>query len=331
MLRTDSQALKVVEDFFAYQGFNGREKFRINSGMIFVKTLGVKLQHRDPDGGNYTQVDEYHKPPLEMDEDTIDEEFPLISQDVLMFCGKMKSRPTIFKHGKALIIPSYQSPLFRLLPIDQAKYLRNEFFFYPKSLNDEFIVYRLNRTDMGAIEYAFYRPNGKYESSVRLKIHGVKDYTNVNLSVSPNGKYVFYVEENEDYNEEEALAASKLRNTRHTIKTTKLVGRVSEIVTLRPKKDRLKLANLVKKFKNFKGKKFTERLGESINIKDVTFSLRPVRSIPDIGSTFSLYDDPHKDENEESTRLYVTDTGNVIFLDKISKLIFFNEIDMYKN
>lgn len=54
----------------------------------------------------------------------------------------------------------------------------------------------------------------------------MKDYTNANISVSPNGKFIFYVEENADYNEEAALHASRARNTRHTIQTTKVVGRV---------------------------------------------------------------------------------------------------------
>ena len=111
----------------------------------------------------------------------------------------MKTRKSIFKPSKALILPAYESPLFRLLPMDMSKYLRNEFYMYPKSLNEEFIVYRLNRTDIDAIEFAFYRPNGKYESSIRLKIHGVKNYTNANVTVSPNGRYVFYVEENDEY------------------------------------------------------------------------------------------------------------------------------------
>ena len=244
----------------------------------------------------------------------------------------MKTRKSIFKPSKALILPAYESPLFRLLPMDMSKYLRNEFYMYPKSLNEEFIVYRLNRTDIDAIEFAFYRPNGKYESSIRLKIHGVKNYTNANVTVSPNGRYVFYVEENDEYDPAAAIEHSKsFRGERHTIKTTKLIGRVSEIVSLRTKKDKMKILKILKNAKNLRGKTLTNKFDEaSININDITFSLKPIRSISDVGNTLSLYDDPNKDEQEEQSRLFITNTGSVVFIDKISQRVFFNDFDMYK-
>ena len=237
MVKKDSTTLKLVYDFYTFPGFSGKEIYRINDGMIFVKTLGVKLQEKNFHLKSSKESFDTFQPNLGMEEDTIDEIFPLVSQDVLLFWGKAKSRSLVFKPWYGLIIPSYWSPLFRLLPWELSQYLVNEFFFYPKSINSEFIVYQLNRDDIDCVEFAFYKPNGKYESSIHLKIRGIEDYENVLISVSPNGRFIFYVEENEEMSEED----DKDHNTSRRISTinqkVKYIGRVWEIIGLRPKHD----------------------------------------------------------------------------------------------
>lgn len=148
--------------------------------------------------------------------------------------------------------------------------------------------------------------------------------------VSPNGRYVFYAEVNEEYDEQEAISSSKRRDTRYTVKTTKIIGRVAEIVSLRPKKDIEKVNHLLKKktLGRNNRKELYKKLEEQINLQDISFCLRPIRSIPDVGSTLNLYDDPNKDEQHESSRIHITNSGDVIFIDRISKSAFFNDINL---
>jgi hypothetical protein len=155
------------------------------------------------------------------------------------------------------------------------------------------------------------------------------------LVVSPNGRYVFYAEVNDEYDEQEAISSSKRRESKYTVKTTKIIGRVGEIVTLRPKKD-IEKVNLLLKKKTFGRNNKSElfkKLEEHIDMKDISFCLRPIRSVPDVGSTLNLYDDPNKDEQHESSRIHITNNGDVIFIDRISKIAYFNDInlsDMFK-
>lgn len=140
--------MKIDEEYFVDDTFSGREKYQIHQEMLYVKANAITLQPKDPDGADVSTDEKYHAP-LGFDEETIDYEFPLVSQDVLLFSGKALVKSIVFKPAKAIIMPSYRSPLFRLLPLSQVKYLRNEFYYYPVSLNEEYIVYRLNRFDIG--------------------------------------------------------------------------------------------------------------------------------------------------------------------------------------
>lgn len=85
MVNKDSSCLKLVDDFYTYPGFTGKENFRINDGMIFVKTLGVKLQEKNRFLKSPSESFDSFRPNLEMNEDTISGIFPLVSQDVLLF------------------------------------------------------------------------------------------------------------------------------------------------------------------------------------------------------------------------------------------------------
>ena len=92
-------------------------------------------------------------------------------------------------------------------------------------------MYQLNRNDLGYVEFAFYEQNGKYHSSLDLEINGLSDYSNPNISVSPNGRYIFYVEEKE----------SEENNRTNRKSGKELIGKVVEILSLRPKEEGVKL------------------------------------------------------------------------------------------
>ena len=322
MMSRESTSLKLVDEYYTFEGFTGKESYKINDEMIFIKTLGVKLTNTVNMFSYESSSNRKYTPNLGINEETIDTEFPLISQNVLLFCGKTRSKSPIFKPTKAIIIPSYQWPLFRLLPINQSKYLTNEFLYYWKSTGEEFVVYVLNRFDIDVVEFAFYRQNGKYENSIFLKMQGIRNYKDVKVIVSPNGRYVFYVEEEqEDDKDIPDSSRQNLRNKRQ------FIGKVSEIVTLRSKEQGIKMKNIVKHHKRSNPANLKQMLKESID-SEASFTLKAIQTIKDAGNWFSIFH--HSFGNNDSMQLFVTDKGSIVFVDKVNNMLFFNNTDMSK-
>lgn len=63
---------------------------------------------------------------------------------------------------------------------------------------------------------------------------------------------------------------------------------------------------------------------------DLEFSLKPIRTIADVGSSFSLVNNPGMEMQNESCKLYVTDFGDVIYMDKESDILQFNDINLFE-
>jgi hypothetical protein len=146
--------------------------------------------------------------------------------------------------------------------------------------------------------------------------------------VSPNGKYVFYVEKNDDYNLEAALNVSNAKNTKHNIKTSKIVGRVSEIISLRPKKDTYMIERIKKQAKKLRGIDKKEKMDRLLEINDVVFSLKPIRSVASVGHAIGI--DRHHDRKKKdiASKLFVTNYGDVIYMDKDNDILHFNDADL---
>lgn len=90
----------------------------------------------------------------------------------------------------------FSHPLFSIMNSYYAQEIKAEFFFYSRSLNEEFIVYlRQNDYDPYLI-FDFFRHNGEYVFTKKQRIPGVRrgEYQNVLVKLSPNGKYLFYKE-----------------------------------------------------------------------------------------------------------------------------------------
>lgn len=323
MMSRESTSLRMVEEYYTFEGFTGKDPYKVNDEMIFMKTLGVKLTNTSNMFSYESSSNCKYVPNLGIEESTISSEFPLISQNVLFFCGKTRSKSPIFKPTKAIIIPSYQCPLFRLLPINLSKYLTNEFLYYCKSTGEEFVVYVLNRYDIDVVEFAFYRQNGKYENSIFLKINGIRNYKDVKVVVSPNGRFVFYVEEEH----QDDISDPDKQNRQNTRNKRRFVGKVSEIVTLRSKQQGIKMKNIVKHHKNSDISYLKQMLKNSID-SDATFTLKSVQTIKDAGNCFSIF--YHNIGDNDSMQLFVTDKGSVVFIDKINNMLYFNNTDMSK-
>lgn len=90
----------------------------------------------------------------------------------------------------------FSHPLFSVMNSYYAQEIAAEFFFYSRSLNEEFIVYiRQNDYDPYLI-FDFFRHNGEYVFTKKHRIPGVRrgEYSKVLVKLSPNGKYLFYKE-----------------------------------------------------------------------------------------------------------------------------------------
>lgn len=61
MPRRDSTSLKMVNEYFVYVGFSGREVYRINNGLLFVKNIATKLTEKYLHMKNPNhQIEQYH-------------------------------------------------------------------------------------------------------------------------------------------------------------------------------------------------------------------------------------------------------------------------------
>ena len=91
----------------------------------------------------------------------------------------------------------FSHPVFSVLNSYTSQEITAEFFFYARSLNQEFVVYlRQNDYDPYLI-FDFYRYNGEYVFTKTQSIPGVKkgEYDKIIVRISPNGKYLFFKEQ----------------------------------------------------------------------------------------------------------------------------------------
>ena len=59
-----------------------------------------------------------------------------------------------------------------------------------------------------------------------------------------------------------------------------------------------------------------------------SFNLKLTKTIKDEGNCFSIYH--HNIGDEESTQIFVTNYGSVIFVDKVNNALYFNNTNMTK-
>ena len=109
-------------------------------------------------------------------------------------------------------------------------------------------------------------------------MQGIRNYKDVKVIVSPNGRYVFYVEEEqEDDKDIPDSSRQNLRNKRQ------FIGKVSEIVTLRSKEQGIKMKNIVKHHKRSNPANLKQMLKESID-SEASFTLKAIQTIKDAGN-----------------------------------------------
>lgn len=316
MVSDGQGTLSPEKEWYVNQTYRCDEPFKMTTTMLFEKNKGFTLQER---GKETPEQEETYSPNLQIKQSTMSSEFPMMSQGIMLFIGEEPNNKSLmFSQNEAIILPSYAAPLYNLLPTYLLKYLNNEFFYYPPGIDSEYIVYQLNRTDQNVIQFAFYKRNGKYVTSEYLNIEGVDDYSKVNLVVSPNGKYVFYLEDKPD--------SSLGSGTSGIFKT---VGKIKRFVCLRPKEAHNTIKSFKKDSRKVGATEYERMIRSKVNVDDVIFKLKDVKSVPEIGERMANIKNSEADAVlSEEISVFITNNGDMIFVDKHDGCIFFNDIDL---
>jgi hypothetical protein len=108
-----------------------------------------------------------------------------------------------------MLSPIFSDPTYTVISSNYSQDIKAEFFYYSRSLEQEFVVFlRQNKTSPYLI-FDFYFSNGEYVFTKKHYIAGLKvgDYEDVKVKISPNGKYLFLKEEYgaEVYNEDDSI------------------------------------------------------------------------------------------------------------------------------
>ena len=160
--------------------------------MIYHQFTGTLLQDK------LTRNEEYvTKYDLNTPEKLKPVKSPLISDNTIVFIGQKSHGKKTFTFNKtgvsrskrtACLMPMFNTPTFTILSSRKRERIKNEFFFKPPNCEDELIVYQLQSSTKDHIEFAFFKTNGEYVSSINHQVKGVTNYEDFKLKVSPNGK-----------------------------------------------------------------------------------------------------------------------------------------------
>ena len=96
-------------------------------------------------------------------------------------------------------MPLFSHPLYSVVNGYYSQEITAQFFFYSKSLEEEFIVYLRQNKYAPFLIFDFFRYNGDYVFTKKQPIPGVRrgDYDKVSVKISPNGRYICYKEQHD--------------------------------------------------------------------------------------------------------------------------------------
>lgn len=240
------ERLVIKGNYFVDKLFTGTSPYILSDTMVYEGFKGTILQSGQ--NKNEEAVTSYD---LTFPNDSLAVGHPLISRNTIVFIGqkqhKVLSKTKALNDGvsrskrQACIMPMFNTPVFSILSGRKREAIINEFFFKPPNSEEELIVYQLQSDVKQYVEFAFYRTNGQYVDSIKLTIPGVRDYKKHNVSLSPNGKFIFtiYPHVEEDNTERTETGLPVLAHN-YSYKERRYDGKVYEIVALR-KKSEIKL------------------------------------------------------------------------------------------
>ena len=90
-------------------------------------------------------------------------------------------------------MPHSSSPILTVTPLNEIWNIKAEFFYCCHSTKEEFIVYVTQSYLLDCIKFDFYKSNGTLVYSKRFTYEGMNgyEYNNIDIKVSPNGKYIY--------------------------------------------------------------------------------------------------------------------------------------------
>ena len=101
---------------------------------------------------------------------------------------------------EVLLLPQYNQPKVVHLNPNDVSYYKAEYFFYH---NNNFLVYHKQSYGMDHVGIEIYRRNGAIHQILKLKLKGCYDHSYAKITLSPSGRYIFYVEEVDKKNPED--------------------------------------------------------------------------------------------------------------------------------
>ena len=103
--------------------------------------------------------------------------------------------PECAEKRSAIVTPLFSYPWYSIIDKDILTEIKAEFFFYSKSLKQEFIVYLRQNTLGNWFLLDFYNSYGKYIFTKRHSISGSNNIVGnqVEIKVSPNGEYIAFI------------------------------------------------------------------------------------------------------------------------------------------
>ena len=103
--------------------------------------------------------------------------------------------PECAEQRSAIVTPLFSYPWYSVIDKDILTEIKAEFFFYSKSLKQEFIVFVRQNNNENLTLFDFYQSNGKYAFTKRHSISGANNivWNQVEIKVSPNGRYIAFI------------------------------------------------------------------------------------------------------------------------------------------
>jgi hypothetical protein len=93
---------------------------------------------------------------------------------------------------QATLMTLFSHPLYTVVNSYYAQEITAQFFFYSKSIEEEFIVYLRQNSYAPFLIFDFFRYNGDYVYTKKQPVPGVKrgELDQLKVKISPNGRYI---------------------------------------------------------------------------------------------------------------------------------------------
>jgi hypothetical protein len=246
------------------------------------------------------------------EDDYLSKKYPLKSKKWLLYFGKPCGTEENDDEGNntVILLPEYNEPKVTNLSSNDIGNYKKEFFFYH---DENFIIYQKQPYGIDHVAFDIFNKNLELKQTVKLKIHNCAEYSYAKTVLSPNGRYLFVVEEDPNpvvvdpepvENNPEPAADSE------AVVNPDVVAEPQLVVGPKP------LGRLYEFVRDRKNKTFSLKLISTMN----DFKERYNKLASDINQ-YSYYGG--------AVELFLTDKMELLLIDKDNKRLMYEEINCY--